>query len=114
MRDDREWLQDIWGAIDSIERYAAPGKEAFEHDELVQIWIVYHLQVIGEAASRLGDDLRNRHPEVPWRRIIAIRNALVHGYFGLDLQEVWMAVERDLPKLKQQVKNIQKVLEESR
>ena len=50
MRDDRERLLDILEAIERIERYAARGREAFENDELLQTWVVHHVQIIGEAA----------------------------------------------------------------
>ncbi len=57
----------------------------------------------GEACRGLSDELRTRHPEIPWPAIIGMRNILVHDYFGLNLDEVWAAVERDLPVLRQQV-----------
>jgi uncharacterized protein with HEPN domain len=55
----------ILDAIDNIERYAARGREAFERDELIQNWVVRHLQIIGEAARALPEELRNREPSVP-------------------------------------------------
>jgi len=55
--------------------------------------------VIGEAARALSGELRQRHPEVPWARVIAMRNILVHEYFGLNLRQVWMVVVRNLPEL---------------
>jgi len=106
MRDDRERLLDILEAVERIERYAARGRQAFERDELVQIWIVYHFQVIGEAARRVSEALCAAHPEVSWPQIVAMRNILVHEYSSVDLEEVWAAVERDLPALKRQVEAI--------
>ena len=112
MRDPQERLRDIMEAISRIERYAALGWEAFEQDELIQVWIVHHLQVIGEAAGQLGGDFHAAHPQAPWPQIVAMRNILVHEYFGIDLQEVWRTVERDLPPFKQQVEAILRELEE--
>lgn len=106
MRDPGSYLRDILDAIARIERYAIRGREAFEQDELVQIWIVHHLQVIGEAAARLGRQFHQTYSEVPWPEIIAMRNVLVHEYFGLDLEAVWTTVEYDLPKLKRAVEGI--------
>ncbi|MGB2936751.1 MAG: DUF86 domain-containing protein [Phycisphaerae bacterium] len=103
MKDDKERLRDILEAIGRIEKHAARGHAVLETDELVQVWMVHHLQVIGEAARRLSDDLRGRHPEIPWPQIIAMRNILVHDYFAVDLEEVWSAVERDLPDLKKKI-----------
>jgi hypothetical protein len=68
MPDDRERLLDVLEAIERIDRYAVRGREAFEHDELIQNWITHQLQVIGEAAARITADLRENHPEVPWRQ----------------------------------------------
>ncbi len=106
MRYDKERLQDILEAIEEIEKYAGQGREAFDGDELIQKWMIHHVQLIGEAVSKLPGALRKRHPEVPWRRIIAMRNILVHDYFGIDLNEVWSVVEHDLPDLKRKVEAI--------
>jgi uncharacterized protein with HEPN domain len=103
VRDDRERLLDIQEAIDRIQKYAARGRETFEREELVQNWIVHHLQILGEAARSLSLVLKARHPEVPWAKIIGMRNVLVHDYFGMDADIVWSAVERDLPDLKRKV-----------
>jgi uncharacterized protein with HEPN domain len=111
VRDPRERLRDILEAIAAIERYAARGPEAFRRDELVQVWILHHLLIIGEAAARLGRDFHDRHREVPWARIVAMRNILVHQYFGVDLDAVWSTVEGDLPAFKQAVERLLRTLE---
>jgi uncharacterized protein with HEPN domain len=108
MRDDRERLRDIREAIERIEKYAARGREEFARDELIQIWVLYHLQIIGEAARALSAAFTQQHPEVPWPQIVGMRNILVHNYFGIDAAIVWSVVERDLPALKQ---NLDKLLE---
>lgn len=88
MRVDLERLRDILEAIARIERYAARGREVLERDELVQTWIIHHIQIIGEAARQLSDELRASRSEIPWAQIIAMRNILVHDYFGVDLEEI--------------------------
>jgi uncharacterized protein with HEPN domain len=105
MRDYNERLLDILEAIERIEKYAARGREAFERDELIQTWIVHHLQIIGEAARALPDSIREKYPEVPWSKIIGMRNILVHTYFGIDVDVVWAVVVNDLPDLKQKIEN---------
>ena len=108
MRDDRGRLQDILDAIKRVERYAKRGRRAFEEDELVHIWMIHHIQIIGEAASKLTPNVRKTHQQVPWPQIIKMRHVLVHDYLGIDLAEVWAVVERDLPTLKKEVSDILK------
>ena len=68
MRDPKERLRDILDGIANIERYAARGRQAFESDELIQNWFVRHLQIIGEAARGLPQELRDREQTVPWSK----------------------------------------------
>lgn len=103
MRDDRERLLDIQEAIERIEKYTAQGREAFERAELIQTWVIHHLQIIGEAARALSAAFKQQHSEVPWPQIAGMRNILVHHYFDVDVAVVWSVVERDLPVLKKQM-----------
>ena len=106
MRSDKERLLDIQEAIENIYKYSNRGKDKFEKDELIQSWIVRHLQIIGEASSRLSDEFRNTHAQIQWSKIIGMRNILVHDYFGIDTEIVWAAVENELPTLKVQIGKI--------
>jgi uncharacterized protein with HEPN domain len=106
MRDPRQRLRDILQAVANIERHAARGRSAFAQDELIQVWMVHHLSIIGEAAAQLGRAFHDAHPELPWPQIVAMRNVLVHEYFGIDLDEVWTTVERDLPILKSAIQGL--------
>ena len=106
MRTDSERLDDILEAIGNIERRVPNSADEFLGNELLQVWVIHHLQTIGEAVRALSQSLRERHPEVPWTEIIALRNILVHEYFGLNLRQVWMAARKDLPKLKDHIQRI--------
>jgi uncharacterized protein with HEPN domain len=99
-------IEDILEAIDRIERYVDKGRQAFDADELVQTWIIHHIQIIGEAVRRLSEPLKDHYTDVPWAAIIGMRNILVHDYFGIDLEEVWSTVEKDLPELKTKLTQI--------
>lgn len=112
MRDDRERLLDILEAIGKIEKYAAPGKDAFESEELIQTWMVHHLQIIGEAVRAFPNSFREKHPEIPWSKIIGMRNILTHQYFGIDVDVVWAVIENDLPDLKERITRILQKLDE--
>ena len=114
MRSDRQRLLDILEAIVNIERYAEQGRDAFFQEELIQAWIVHHIQIIGEAAAHISQILREQYPDILWTDIISMRNVLVHHYFGIDLEEIWDTVTIDIPNLKQIVKEIlQEVPEDS-
>jgi len=112
MREDRRRLLDIAEAIERIEKYASKGREAFEDDELIQNWILHHLQVIGEAARAISEELKDEHDEMPWRQIVGMRHILVHRYFEVDIDLIWSVVEDDVPVLKQQIDLILKEPEE--
>jgi len=106
MRDDRERLLDIREAIENVQKYAVRGKDAFSEDELIQTWILHHIQILGEAAARISDEFQEKHPEIPWFKIVGMRNILVHGYFKIDINAVWSVVDNDLPTLFNQIKRI--------
>ncbi len=112
MRDPKERLRDILEATAAIERYLDRGRAAFEHDELLQVWFVRHLQIIGEAARALPEEVRAMAPAVEWPKIIGMRNVLVHGYFEIDQDIVWEAVNRDVPALKASIEELLCSLEE--
>ena len=106
MRNDRERLLDIIEAIERIERHIHGGRAAFADQELVQVWVIHNLEIVGEAARGVSEDLRRRRRDVRWREVVAMRNVLAHGYFGIDVERVWVTVEKDLPKLKEQIRSI--------
>jgi len=103
VRDDVERLRDIEEAIDRIERHTAGDRARFNDDELVQTWVIHHLEIIGEAARALSSEFRQRHRDVQWTRIVGMRNILVHRYFEIDRDVVWSVVQSDLPELKHAV-----------
>ena len=110
MRDDKERLRDILEAIEKIEKYAKRGKQIFEREELIQIWIIHHLQIIGEASAAMSQNLIEQYSEVPWKDISDFRNILVHEYFRVDTDIVWIVVEKELPDLKVNILKIIKLL----
>ena len=92
MRSDIERLKDILEAIDKIQQKMKIEKSAFFQDEMLQIWVIHYIQIIGEAASRLSFHLRDLYPQIPWLDITSMRNVLVHQYIGIDLQKIWDTV----------------------
>ncbi|MBN1593672.1 MAG: DUF86 domain-containing protein [Candidatus Coatesbacteria bacterium] len=106
MISDFDRLRHILEAIERIEQYAIRGEEAFRENELIQNWMLRHLQIIGEAARALSTSFRDSHPEISWSGIIGMRHILVHDYFGIDLDIVWQAVNDRLPDLKRKISAI--------
>jgi uncharacterized protein with HEPN domain len=106
MRDPKERIEDILSAISAIERYRNRGAAALRQDEMLQVWFLWHLQLIGEAARALPESVRALGPDVPWSKIIGMRNILVHGYFEVDTDIVWNAVNNDIPMLKPAVERL--------
>ncbi|MDO9107791.1 MAG: DUF86 domain-containing protein [Coriobacteriia bacterium] len=105
-REQRLRLWDMQDAAQKILERTIDGRAAFMHDELVQVWVVHHLEIIGEAATHVSQGIRLSHPEVDWIAVTGTRNQLAHGYFDVDLGLIWETVERDVPVLLAQVARI--------
>ncbi|MBC7335054.1 MAG: DUF86 domain-containing protein [Clostridia bacterium] len=78
-------------------------KDRFLEDELLQEAVIRRLEVIGEAAKNVSPELKERHPEVPWKEMSGMRDVLVHEYFGVDLEQVWETASQDVPELARQI-----------
>ena len=100
MSEDPVYLKHILDAIARIETYAAVGQERFFAEPQCQDAIVRPLEIMGEATKRLSAELRNRHPDIAWRSMSAIRDVLIHNYMGVDLDVVWDVTEHSLPEVK--------------
>ncbi len=100
-------IEDIVEAIDKIERYVRKlSKTEFLEDEKTIDAVVRNLEVIGEAANRLPDSFRVNNNAIEWRKIIGLRNRIVHEYFGIDTEIVWQIVQVDLPELKSKLQKL--------
>lgn len=110
MRDPGERQRDIVQGIENIERRVPQGKRALEN-ELLQTWMLHYLQIIGEAVRALPEDVRSCDAGIPWAKRIGMPNILVHGYFAIDTDIVWHAVDRDIPAVKTPVMRLLRVLE---
>ena len=94
---DRLHLEHMIDAAETIQAYTEAGREAFFEDRMMRDAVVRNLEVIGEAAKRLSQSLRDQSPEIPWRQISGLRDVVIHQYDYVDYNEVWNVVEDDLP-----------------
>ncbi|MBI1356953.1 MAG: DUF86 domain-containing protein [Acidobacteria bacterium] len=83
----------------AVESAATRVREDLAYDPVWAFGIVKLLEIIGEAASRITEDVRLRLSEIPWPAMVGMRNRLVHAYFDIDHEQVWKTVEQDLPAL---------------
>ena len=98
-RDDILLVDMLLAAREAVDFARGTSEESFEHDRLRQLAVIKAIEIIGEAASKMSDDFRTQHPELPWREIIGMRHRLVHDYFEIDLPRVWKTVREDIPSL---------------
>lgn len=106
-KDDKVYIGHILEAIQTIEDYKKGlNLESFLKNKMASDAIIRELEIIGEASNNISEDFQNEHPDVPWRKIIGIRNTLIHEYFGVNLKIVWDTVENDLPELKKYMEKL--------
>ncbi len=87
--------------IDRIVEYIDGGETEFVASTLIQDGVVRNLEVIGEAAKRVPDDLRDSAPSVPWKKLAGLRDILIHQYEGVDLAQVWRIASDVLPPIRE-------------
>lgn len=107
MKDKNIYLRHILEAIENIESFIGQMSEGeFSKNVLVQSAVIRQLEVIGEAVKNLPSGLRKAHEHIPWKDIAGLRDKLIHEYFGVDISLVWGICAKDIPHLKNWIKNI--------
>lgn len=100
-------LKHILDSINKIEEvFNELNYEKFVEDWRSQDVIIRNLEIIGEAANRIDNDVKEKYPEVQWIYATAMRNFLIHKYFDVDVKAVWNTIEIDIPVLKIQIQKI--------
>jgi uncharacterized protein with HEPN domain len=103
-RDDTVYLRHVVDAITKIETYLTGIDETTFHTQsLVQDGVIRQLEIIGEAVKRLSPAARNLAAQIPWSAIAGMRDKLIHDYFGVNLDQVWLTATTDIPELKSAV-----------
>lgn len=105
-------IEDIADAIERIERFTKDFEyEIFLKDEKTTDAVVRNLEIIGEAASRLPNEFREKYSAIEWEGIVGLRHRIVHDYFGIDLEIIWQIIKNDLPIFKNRIQSIRNELQ---
>lgn len=111
-KDPKVFIGHILESIHLIEKYIdGISKEDFIKSINIQDAVIRRLEIIGEAVKNLPPKFREEYPDIQWRQIAGMRDVLIHGYFGVDLDLTWKVVKSDLPELERKVAGILKKLE---
>jgi uncharacterized protein with HEPN domain len=106
-RDDNVYLHHIMDAIELIEDYTREMSEnEFLTNSMAHDAVVRQIEIIGEAARNISDEFQGKYPELPWAKMVGIRNKITHEYFNVNYAIVWDTVKDDLPSLKKSIKKI--------
>lgn len=111
MSDHHLWayrIRDILSSIERIEKtLSGLGFDAYMQSSDAQDIVARHFQVIGEASRKLPDDVTARHSDIPWSKMIGLRNFVVHEYHCVDQRIIWDTALIELPKIKRMLKKIE-------
>jgi len=107
-------MEHILESIKNIESFMEKvSKESFFKDKEKQSAIIRQIEIIGEAVKNLPLEFKEKYPKIPWKDIAGMRDKLLHHYFGVDLEKVWVTLEGDIPKLKEEIISILKLGKET-
>jgi len=114
-RSHRIFVEDILESMDKIERYIKGlSYEEFLDDEMVVDAVIRNLEIIGEASGNIHEDVRGKYPEIPWKRMVGLRNIAIHEYFGVDLSIIWEIITKNLPETKPMIAEMLKGFDEKK
>ena len=100
-RSWQDYLADILAVLDDLETFTSGiSYDEFLIDKKTVYAVVRALEVMGEAAKQVPEAIRQANPGVPWKRMAAARDKLIHGYFGIDVEIVWTIATVDAPAMK--------------
>lgn len=106
-RDYRVFLDDILQAAGEVREYTTGlSEKQFFGDRKTIEAVVWNLQIIGEAAKNIPEEIRSRYPSVPWRDMAGLRDIIVHQYFGIKLDLIWKVIQRDLLRVEEGIRAI--------
>ena len=109
-RDPQLYLEDIAEAASAVSRYVqGVSRDELEANDEKQAALERQLFIIGEAVAQFPAEVTSRRPDIPWRRIVGLRNILAHGYWRIDLDELWDVVTTKVCPLSEAVRELLRV-----
>lgn len=106
-RKYKHFIEDILESMEKIQRYIKSlDYKEFKNNELIVDAVIRNIEIIGEASKNIPDDIRGKYPDIPWRRMIGLRNITAHEYFGVDLNIIWEIITANLPETKPKIELI--------
>ncbi|MBD3255278.1 MAG: DUF86 domain-containing protein [Candidatus Lokiarchaeota archaeon] len=106
-RYNDNYLHHILDSILRIERFTEDvDQNEFNDSELIQSAVIRQIEIIGEATKHISKELKNEYTYVPWNDIAGMRDKLIHGYLGVDIEIVWDTLKKDIPQLKRWIEEI--------
>ena len=107
MREFILYLKDILNAIEAIENFiSGMSFEEFKESDLVSSAVIRKFEIIGEASKNVPEEIRDRYPDIPWKRMAGMRDRLIHFYFSVKYELVWDTIKKEIPKLKSLIQKI--------
>lgn len=104
-RNHKMYIEDILESIGKIESYVkGMDYKKFTSEGMVVDAVIRNLEIIGEASKNIPDEIREQNSEVPWKKMVGLRNIATHAYFGVDLEIIWEIITKNLPETKNQIR----------
>jgi uncharacterized protein with HEPN domain len=111
-REIGDYVQDILEAmVNAVKFIENMSYDEFAQDTKTVYAVLRAIEVIGEASKNIPDDVRKRYPEIPWKDMAGMRDKVIHEYFGVKIERVWLTVKDDIPRIKPLIKKVLQELE---
>lgn len=106
-RDIRDYLDDILNSFEEVEEFTlGMSFEDFIRDRKTLNAVIRSLEVMGEAAKKVPEEIREQHPDIPWKYMAGMRDKLIHEYHAVDLEIIWAVITEELPPLKSPLRRL--------